>query len=392
MTVFKKIKELSALYHDEVVEIRRHLHKNPELSFEEFQTSEFIQQKLTEYGIGFIAGYIKTGIVAIIEGIESTGKCIALRADMDALPIQETNNKDYCSLNDGVMHACGHDFHMASLLGVAKILNETRSDWSGTVKLIFQPGEETLPGGASLMIKEGVLKNPNVDLILGQHVSPELLSGTVGIKEGLFMASADEIYLTVNGVGGHAAIPQNNINPLKIAAQIISALYDKFDPIDNTILSLGAIEGGTLGNIVPEAVKLKGTFRAMDEIWRKEAHKEISEICNTIAQNHGGSCNLNIKIGYPFLKNDNSLTSFCIKQAKQILGVDSVIDIPKRMTAEDFAFYSHHVPACFYRIGVGLEGEPQRKLHNSNFDVEEKSFLTSVDLMSALTVSLLRQK
>jgi amidohydrolase len=392
MMVFKKIKDLSALYHNDVVDVRRHLHMNPELSFEEFQTSEFIQQKLSEYGIDFRAGYVKTGIVAIIEGSNSAGKCIALRADIDALPIQETNTVDYRSKNKGVMHACGHDFHTASLLGVAKILNETKKDWSGTVKLIFQPGEETLPGGASLMIKEGVLKNPDVDLILGQHVSPELLSGTVGIREGLFMASADELYLTVNGIGGHAAIPQNNINPLKIAAQIISALYDKFDPISNTIMSLGSIEGGTLGNIVPETVKLKGTFRAMDEKWRKEAHQEMRTICDTIAQKHGGSCKLEIKIGYPFLKNDNVLTAFCKKEAKLILGADSVIDIPKRMTAEDFAFYSHHVPACFYRIGVGFEGEPQRKLHNSSFDVQEKSFLTSVELMAALTISLLRQK
>ena len=392
MTIFKKIKHLSSLFHDEVIEIRRHLHKNPELSFVEFKTSEFIQKKLSEYGIDYSAGYVKTGVVAIIEGTQSNGKCIALRADMDALPIQETNNKEYCSLNDGVMHACGHDFHTASLLGVAKILNETRNDWSGTVKLIFQPGEEVLPGGASLMIKQGVLKNPDVDLILGQHVSPELLSGTVGIREGLFMASADELYLTVNGVGGHAAIPQNNINPLKIAAQIISALYDKFDPIDNTIMSLGAINGGALGNIVPESVQIKGTFRAMDEKWRAQAHQEMRKICNTIAQKYGGSCDLDIKIGYPFLKNDYALTTFCKEEAKQILGADSVIDIPKRMTAEDFAFYSHHVPACFYRIGVGFEGESQRKLHNSNFDVEEKSFLTSVELMSALTVSLLLQK
>ena len=242
------------------------------------------------------------------------------------------------------------------------------------------------------MIKDGVLKNPDVDLILGQHVSPELLSGTIGIKEGLFMASADEIYLDVIGVGGHAAIPKNNINPLKIAAQIISALYQRFDSEENTIFSLGAIEGGSLGNIVPDVVKIKGTFRAMDEKWRKKAHQLIQEICQDIAFQNGGNCNLEIKVGYPFLKNDNELSTFCKEEAKQILGSDLVIDIPKRMTAEDFAFYSHHVPACFYRIGVGFNGEPQRKLHNSNFDVNENSLLTSVELMSALTVSLLRQK
>jgi hippurate hydrolase len=392
MTIFKKIKDLSALYHNEVIEIRRHLHKNPELSFQEFKTSEFIQQKLTEYGIDFTAGYVKTGVVAIIEGCQPSGKCIALRADIDALPIQEKNNVEYCSLNEQVMHACGHDFHTASLLGVAKILNETKKEWAGKVKLIFQPGEETLPGGAFLMIEEGVLKNPKVDFILGQHVSPELLSGTVGLREGLFMASADELFLTVNGLGGHAAIPQNHINPLKIAAKIITALYEKFDSYEDTILSLGAIQGGTLGNIVPDFVKLKGTFRAMDENWRNKAHQEMRTICNTIAEQFGGSCELEIKIGYPFLKNDKELTIFCKSEAEQILGSQSVVDIPKRMTAEDFAFYSHHVPACFYRIGVGFEGQAQRKLHNSNFDVDEKSFLTSVELMASLTVSLLRQK
>ena len=392
MTIFKKIKDLSVLYNQEVIEIRRYLHKNPELSFEEFKTSEFIQQKLTEYGINFTAGYVKTGIVAIIEGSQSIDKCIALRADIDALPIQETNNVEYCSINDQVMHACGHDFHTASLLGVAKILNETKKEWPGKVKFIFQPGEETLPGGASLMIQEGVLKNPKVDFILGQHVSPELLSGTVGLREGLFMASADELFLTVNGLGGHAAIPQNNINPLQIAAKIITALYERFDSCEDTILSFGAIQGGTLGNIVPDFVKLKGTFRAMDEKWRKEAHQEMRVICNSIAEMYGGSCELDIKIGYPFLKNDDNLTAFCKSGAEQILGTESVIDIPKRMTAEDFAFYSHHVPACFYRIGVGFEGQPQRKLHNSNFDVDEKSLLTSVELMAALAVSLLRQK
>lgn len=392
MKVYNKIKDLTTLYHDEVVSIRRYLHKNPELSFVEFNTSAFIQKKLSEYGISFKTAFVKTGIVAIIEGDKPTGKCIALRADIDALPIQEANNVEYRSLNDGVMHACGHDYHTASLLGVAKVLNETKEHWSGIVKLIFQPGEEMLPGGASLMIKEGVLKNPDVDLILGQHVSPELLSGTVGIKEGLFMASADELYIDVIGIGGHAAIPDNNINPLKIGAKIITALYERFDSEENTILSLGAINGGSLGNIVPEIVKIKGTFRAMDEKWRSEAHEEIRKICMDVAKENGGNCELEIRVGYPFLNNDNNLSLFCIKEAKQILGADAVIDIPKRMTAEDFAFYSHHVPACFYRIGVGFEGEHQRKLHNSKFDVEETSLLTSVELMATLTLSLLRRK
>jgi amidohydrolase len=242
------------------------------------------------------------------------------------------------------------------------------------------------------MIKEGVLKNPDVDVILGQHVSPELLAGQVGIKAGMFMASADELYLDVKGVGGHAAIPKGSVNPLKISAEIISVLYKHFDNKENIILSLGAINGGTLGNIIPEQVSIKGTFRAMNEDKRFQAHKDIIEICQSIAKDLGGSCNVEIKVGYPFLKNHTDLTSFCKQNLNLFLEKENVIDISKRMTAEDFAFYSHYVPACFYRLGVGFDGEDARKLHHPNFDIDESALLTSVGVMSFLAISYLLQK
>ncbi|MGC6428983.1 MAG: M20 metallopeptidase family protein [Flavobacteriales bacterium] len=392
MSLINQINHLSEVNHSAVVEMRRHLHKNPELSFKEFKTSEYIQQKLDEFGIEYESGIVKTGVVALIKGKNPETKCLALRADIDALPIKETNQTSYCSINDGVMHACGHDVHTASLLGVAKVLNHTKDLWNGTVKLIFQPGEEILPGGASLMIEQGVLENPQVDVILGQHVSPEILSGKVGFKAGMFMASADELYFKVIGVGGHAAIPNDSINPLKIASKIISSLYDHFEDQENIILSLGAINGGTLGNIVPEQVKMKGTFRAMDEKKRKDSHEKIRSICNEIANEFGGGCEVDIRLGYPFLKNDVSLTEWSVKNAKTVLNESDILEIPKRMTAEDFAYYSHLVPSCFYRLGVGFENQEPKKLHNSNFDIDESALLTSVKLMSTLAINWLLQK
>ncbi|MGC6470654.1 MAG: M20 metallopeptidase family protein [Flavobacteriales bacterium] len=384
-----KIKELAKLYFDDIVEIRRHLHKHPELSFEEFNTSSFIQEKLNEYGISFTAGIVKTGIVALIEGKNPKSKCIALRADIDALPIEELNTHSFVSKHKGVMHACGHDVHTASLIGVARILNELKHSWEGCVKLIFQPGEEKLPGGASLMINEGVLNNPTVDKIIGQHVSPELECGTLGIRAGKFMASTDEIYIDVIGKGGHAALPEGNINPIVIASNLISNLYERFSQYRDkpSVFSIGVIEGGTAGNIIPDSVSLQGTFRAMNEEFRKEAHKIIGEICDTVTQQFGGSFSLEIKKGYPFLSNDKELTQLCFDTAAEFMGKQNVIEIPKRMTAEDFAYYSHHVPACFYRIGVGSRGEDRRYLHNAKFDVNENALIHSMGVMSWLAIN-----
>jgi len=384
-----KIKSLAENYFQETVEIRRHLHTYPELSFKEYKTSKYIQQKLTSYGIPFKSGLVETGVVGLIKGKNPNSKCIALRADIDALPIQELNDSYYTSKNKGVMHACGHDVHTASLLGVGRILNQLKEEWEGTIKLIFQPGEEKLPGGAFLMIAEGVLENPKVDKIIGQHVSPELDSGVIGMRGGMFMASADEIYIDVIGKGGHAALPLGRVNPLLIASKILIALYDRFDKVKDTpsLFSIGVIEGGSAGNIIPDRVSLQGTFRAMNEQWRKEAHQIMRDICYSTAQEMNGECNIDIKVGYPFLKNDESFTKLCFENAQKFIGAKNVIEIPKRMTAEDFSYYSHHLPACFYRLGVGINNQNRKHLHNAHFDIDDSALKNSIGIMSWLAIN-----
>ena len=384
-----KIKSLAENFYEDTVEIRRHLHTYPELSFKEYRTSEYIQQKLSEYGIPFKSGLVETGVVGLIKGKKPNSKCIALRADIDALPIQELNDFDYISKNNGVMHACGHDVHTASLLAVGRLLNELKEEWEGTIKLIFQPGEEKLPGGASLMIAEGVLENPKVDKIIGQHVSPELDSGVIGMRGGMFMASADEIYIDVIGKGGHAALPKGRVTPLLIASKIIIALYNRCDQVKHTpsVFSLGVIQGGSAGNIIPDTISLQGTLRAMNEDWRKEAHQIIRDICYSKAQEMSGKCDIDIKIGYPFLKNDESFTKLCFENAQKFIGAKNVIEIPIRMTAEDFSFYSHYVPACFYRIGVGKNNQEKKHLHNAYFDVDESALKNSIGIMSWLAIN-----
>lgn len=385
----EKIQALAKEFHADIVSVRRHLHTYPELSFQEHETSKYIQEKLTEYGIPFQAGIIDTGVVGLIQGKNPNSKCIALRADMDALPIQELNKVEYCSQNDGVMHACGHDVHTASLLGAARILNELKSEWEGSIKLIFQPAEEKFPGGASLMIEAGVLENPKVDKIIGQHVSPELPSGVIGIRPGMFMASADEIYITAIGRGGHAALPEKNLNPVLMASKMVCALYERFDAVIDvpSVLSIGVMEGGSAGNIVPDEIQLQGTFRAMNEAWRKEAHQIIRAICEEVAADMGGACEVDIKVGYPFLQNELNLTAKCFHNAQQYLNTKQVIEIPKRMTAEDFSYFTHHVPACFYRLGVGIHGQDEKRLHNAHFDVDEAALETSIGVMAYLAIN-----
>ena len=389
MELKQVIKKLSKENYQEVVEIRRHLHTYPELSFEEHETSKFIQSKLKEYGINFISGIAGTGVVALIKGKNPDSKCIALRADIDALPIQELNDVSYRSKKNGVMHACGHDVHTASLLVSGKILNLTKDYWSGTIKLIFQPAEEKFPGGANQMIKEGVLENPKVDKILGQHVSPELNCGLIGMCSGMFMASADEIYITVIGKGGHAALPDLNLNPIIIASKIIISLNNFFKKINDTpcVFSIGSFSGGTMGNIVPDNVKIQGTFRAMNEQFREQSHIDIKKICDEIIKKEGGSCLVDIKKGYPFLKNDKKFTNHCFNYAKDYIESEKVINIPKRMTAEDFSYYSHYVPSCFYRLGVGFKNKSNRTLHNSYFDINEKALELSVGMLSWLAIT-----
>jgi amidohydrolase len=400
----EKIKELAKRYKSETIAIREHLHTHPELSFQEFQTAQYIAGRLQSYGISFTEGMVQTGIVAVIEGKNPSRKTVALRADMDALPIQEENNVPYRSVNNGIMHACGHDVHSASLLGAARILQETKDSWEGTVKLIFQPGEELLPGGASLMIKAGALKNPVPQSIIGQHVFPSMETGKVGFRSGMYMASTDEIYVTVKGKGGHAAMPKEYNNPIFIASRILLELQEVFmkQPMPlslggqwkeeiPTVLAFGKVTAAGATNVIPAEVKIEGTFRTMHEEWRAAAHILMIATAQRIANEMGGSCDFNIEKGYPFLVNDPAVTEKARQAAEAYLGKDKVEDLPMRMTGEDFAFYTHHMPACFYRLGTANKSKGITSgVHTATFDVDADSLEIGSGLMAWLAVNELK--
>lgn len=391
-----KIKQLAEAAFNTVLADRRHLHKNPELSFKEFQTQQFVWGRLDEIGITNKVKIAETGIVAMIEGKNPSAKIIALRADMDALPIQETNKTDYVSQNAGVMHACGHDVHTSSLLGVASVLQQFKNEFSGTVKLLFQPGEEKLPGGASMMIKEGVLKNPSVSGILGQHVMPLIETGKVGFRSDVYMASTDEIYVTIKGKGGHGAIPHQNIDPVLIASHIIVALQQivsrNANPIMPSVLSFGKVVANGATNVIPDSVYLEGTFRTLDERWRNDAHAKMIKMAEAIAQGMGGKCEFNIVRGYPALVNNPELTASARKNAVDYLGEENVLDLDIWMAAEDFAFYSQETNACFYRLGTRNEAKGiTSSVHTSTFDIDENALKTGVGLMTYLALCELKQ-
>ena len=386
-----RVKELAANYSDEVVAIRRHLHQHPELSFVEFETSKYIQSKLDQWGITYEAGMVKTGIVVLVEGNNPSKKVIALRADIDALPIQEENNFPYRSVNDGVMHACGHDLHTSSLLGVVKILNELKSEFEGTVKCFFQPGEERLPGGASLMIKEGILENPKPEIVFGQHVYPDLPCGKVGFRPGIYMASADELYVTVHGKGGHGALPHKNVDPVLITSHIMVALQQvvsrQAKPDVPTVLSFGKVVANGSTNVIPAKVELEGTFRTFNEEWRAEAHEKMVKMAKSIAESMGGTCDFEVRKGYPFLVNDEHVTLRAKKVAQQFLGEENVVDLDLRMTAEDFSYYSQEMPGCFYRLGTARPEEQKVSgLHTSTFNLDENAIELGVGLMAAVAI------
>jgi amidohydrolase len=387
-----KILERAKAYFPNVVEMRRYLHAHPELSYEEVETGKYIAQKLTELGIPHVHGVAENGVVGLIEGRNPSKKTVALRADFDALPIQERNDVPYKSTVDGKMHACGHDAHTSSLLGVARILNELKTEFEGTIKLIFQPAEEKTPGGASIMIAEGVLENPNPLSIIGQHVHPPLEAGKVGLKGGIYMASSDELYLTIRGQGGHGAMPQECIDPILIAAHIITALQQivsrNANPSLPTVLTLGKINSvGGATNVIPDAVKIEGTFRTLDEAWRAEAQKRMRKIAEGIAESMGGSCEFTVEKGYPVLFNDEVLTKKVKGFMIEYCGADNVVDLPMRMTSEDFAYYSQKMPACFYRLGTGNKARGITSgLHTDTFDIEESSLELSIGLMAWLAI------
>ncbi|RYU84330.1 M20 metallopeptidase family protein [Hymenobacter persicinus] len=385
-----RVKTLAAEAAADTVALRQHLHANPELSFKEFKTVAFVGQELEKLGL-HPQPLATTGLVVLIEGRNPGRRVVALRADMDALPIQEQNEVPYKSTNAGVMHACGHDVHTSSLLGTARILSQLRDEFEGTVKLIFQPGEELLPGGASLMIQEGVLENPVPASILGQHVFPLLPAGQVGLRSGRYMASTDELYLTVRGKGGHGAMPEQNIDPVLVAAHIIVAAQQivsrRASPKLPSVLSFGKVIANGATNVIPNEVKLEGTFRTLNEEWRNEAHGHLRKLVEGLAESMGASCELEIRRGYPYLENEPQLTARTRSAAEEYLGAENVVELDQWMAAEDFAYYSQVTNACFYRLGTrAADGRFAASVHTPTFDIDSRALEVGPGLMTWLTL------
>ncbi len=389
--MLEKIKSLSEKYFSETQTYRHHIHSNPELSFQEFETSAYIQAQLKAMDIPFEIK-AETGIVAHVLGKNPSKKVVALRADIDALPIQETNEVPYKSKNAGVMHACGHDVHTSSLLTAIKILNETKGDWEGTVKALFQPAEEKLPGGASIMIKEGALENPNASSIIGQHVMPLIEAGKVGFRSGKYMASTDELYIKVIGKGGHGAMPQFNIDPVLIASHMIVALQQvvsrNADPKTPSVLSFGKVIANGATNVIPNEVYIEGTFRTLDEAWRAKAHEHIRTIATGLVESMGGKLELEIRKGYPFLINDEHVTAKAKAAAENYLGKENVLNLDIWMAAEDFAYYSQIMPASFYRLGTGNKAKGiTASVHTPNFNIDEEALKIAPGLMAWIAIN-----
>ncbi|MFI5135425.1 MAG: M20 family metallopeptidase [Chitinophagales bacterium] len=393
--VLRKIKSLAHSYREEIISIRRHIHSHPELSFQEKETAAFISKKLSEWGIAHQTNIGGFGIVGLIKSnvnqSSEVNRVIALRADMDALPITEQNQVEYKSQNTGVMHACGHDVHSSALLGALKILNECRNDFTGTIKFILQPAEEKLPGGAKQMIEAGVLESPKPDLIIGQHVFTQLKVGTAGFRSGIYMASADEIYISVKGKGGHAAEPNNVINPIFIAAKLLTELEKLSDELSHssvpTVLNFGKIVGAGATNVIPDEVTIDGTLRTMDETWRFQMHDRLRKLVKDFSSAEKKELLLRIEVGYPCLVNDDAVTSSSRKFAEEFLGNENVKELDMRMASEDFAFYSQKIPACFYRIGTG---NPEKGIvsgiHTPTFNIDEDALEFASGMMAFLAV------
>ena len=387
-----KIKTLAAQHQAENIAIRRHLHAHPELSYQEFETSKYVQAQLTAIGIPFTV-IATTGVLGIIEGKNPSKRVIALRADMDALPILEENEIDYKSNMDGVMHACGHDVHTTILLGAAKILWSLREEFEGTIKLLFQPGEEKNPGGATYMIRDGALENPKPKGIVGLHVHPGLNEGKLSFRKGRVMASADELYISIKGPGGHAATPHQTVDTILVAAQLIQSLQTIIsrnrNPQNPSVLSICSIHGGNTTNVIPSEVKLMGTFRAMDEVWRFKAHELMLEQAKGIALATGAEIDFKVDVGYPTVDNEPMITEAAWRLADQYMGKDNVEETEKRMGAEDFGYYSQVIPGCFFRLGVRNESMGiVHNVHTPHFNIDEAAIEQGVGMMAWLGVQL----
>ncbi len=387
-----KIKALAKAQFNKVIGNRHYLHQNPELSFQEFNTAKFVASELRAMGLSPVEGVAGTGLVVLIEGRNPEKKVVGLRADMDALPILEANDVPYKSLNPGVMHACGHDVHTSSLLGTANILSQLTNEFEGTLKLVFQPAEEKAPGGASIMIKEGVLENPAPVSMLGQHVAPNVPVGKIGFREGMYMASTDELYMTVKGQGGHAAAPHHLIDPVLIASHIIVALQQIIsrnrNPANPSVLSFGRFIADGVTNVIPGEVTIQGTWRCMDEEWREDGLKRMRKMAESIAEGMGGTCEFEVVKGYPFLKNHPALTRRVRNAATDYMGKENIVDLDLWMAGEDFAFYSQVVDSCFYRLGTRNEAKGIISgVHTPTFDIDESALEISTGLMSWLAIS-----
>ena len=391
----KSIQERAAHYFNTIVDIRRHLHQHPELSFQEYNTIQYIKEHLTNEGFNFETP-LETGITGLLKGDTINSKIVALRADIDALPIEEKNNVQYASQNKGVMHACGHDAHTAALIGALMILKDLQAEFNGDVKFIFQPGEEKLPGGAKNMIENGVLQNPEPDLIIGQHVYPDLPVGKIGYRPGPYMASSDEIYITLRGKGGHGAIPHKTDDTVYIASQLIQSLQQvvsrKAPPTIPTVLTIGKIIGNGATNVIPDEVYMEGTFRTMDETWREEAHRLIRLIAESAAEPTHIKADVSVIKGYPVLINNENMTHQCMEYSGQLVGKSNVETLDLRMTAEDFAYYTQKIPGVFYRLGVGNKSKGiDSALHSSTFDIDEEALKTGMANLAWLAISFLNE-
>ncbi|MBD0366962.1 MAG: amidohydrolase [Flavisolibacter sp.] len=388
----RRIQQLAKQYADEFIQIRHHLHAHPELSYQEYETSRFIQQKLQEYAIPFEvkAG---TGVVGLLEGKNQDKRVIALRGDMDALPIKEENDVPYKSRKEGLMHACGHDVHTTCLLGAAKILSETKDAWEGTIKLIFQPGEEKNPGGASLLIKEGVLENPKPQCIFALHVNPQLEVGNLSFRGGQVMASADEIYITIRSKGGHAAAPHLTADTILIASHLVVSLQQIIsrnnDPFTPSVLSITSFQGGYTTNVIPTEVKLMGTFRSMNEEWRYKAHDLIRKQAKEVVQAMGAEADVHIDVGYPTVYNNENLNTQARQQAEEYMGKDKIHETEMRMGAEDFGFYSQQIPGCFFRLGTGnKERGITAGVHTPYFNIDDRAIEIGMGIMAFFGASV----
>lgn len=384
----EKIKALAKEFAPAQIAVRHHLHANPELSYQEFKTAAYVRAQLLEMGIA-AEEKATTGLVAIIEGKNPSSRVMALRADMDALPIQEENDVPYKSTVAGVMHACGHDVHTSILLGAAKILLATKDSWEGTVKLFFQPGEEKNPGGASYMIRDGALQNPAPEAIVALHVHPGLETGKLSFRKGRVMASADEIYMTIKGPGGHAASPHLAADTILVASHVIISLQQIIsrnrNPVSPSVLSICSVQGGNTTNVIPSEVKLMGTFRAMDETWRYKAHELITKTAKGVAESMGATIDVLIDVGYPTVDNDPAFTETAWKLADDYMGAQNVLETEMRMGAEDFGYYTQQIPGCFFRLGVRDEAAGIiHNVHTPHFNINENAIEIGMGMMAWL--------